>query len=1156
MNANHALGHGTLEPIETRLIDHVKIPARFHRSVRIVDDGEGSGILDGYLITPFVRQLAETIVSGAIEENARGAWSLVGPYGTGKSAFVLFLLDILSRPISMLPDAQKIRDDHQLGDRIWHPISIIGQRSSFRDSILTAFKDHLPQSSSIDGENATELQSESTNELDILDKLLKQLLGVHGQVIVIIDEFGKFLEQSVADPEASDLMFLQFLAERASRSDGHFVLMTIQHSSFSSYAEQAGVVAVNEWKKIQGRFDDLSFLPPSDQVLLLTSAAIVQNFPPTVTTWFEERWNSIRPNMDDVDNARFELLKSATPIHPVAQLIMWPLFRSTLAQNERSLFAFLCSHEEHAFSGFLGRTKTDVSDQTFDGFYRIDQLYDYITASLGTGIYTSRYSAKFAEALNAIERLDPTAPPCADRIIKATLLLQLFGDSVGLAPTEAMLRLTLFDGESTQQHEFEEALDYLKDASLLVFRTHRNSYAIWEGSDVDVSAIVETARANVEGEPLGRLLDESIFCPPIIARRHYLRTGTLRHFQRIVNAESPDFAWSTIERTITDSAADGYVVNYIATTKDFRQQFLKLTQELLANGKQDNARPILVGISNASSDLEPALRDLAAVNLARRREPKLASDATARKEVNLRFQAAMERVEFALGSLLGLSGFEFKPQESDWHAVSGSVLFQNGLHFQQYLSDVLDSTYSSAPEIKNELINRATLSSAAAKARRNLMQGMLEHERQFAFGITGHPPEMSMYRSLFEKSGMHRNDGETYRLAAPSNKSWIPFWSAMERLAEDSADTPLAVDSLLMSFSKPPFGMRAGLLPVTLLAFLIIHRNEVAIYESGTFVPELRIEVFEKLLKRPSDFAIRRMKIDQASVQLLNDIHIAFSGNPDSNPNLIEVVRPLVRTVAQLPPFSRQTRRFSDPRVISVREAILRAQDPIELLYSTLPRILGDPSIANPALDSKIAHNLESAISKLQSAFPLLVDEVHDAIFNAFALKSSDPREELRARMDPLVVFAYNSRLKTFLLETQRTTSNWAVGLGRAVLDGLPMEQWKDSDLTTFHARLTLMSRELIQMESLVGSPVKEGSGGILRVSVLAKQHMQTTVPFDTAIIECDEVVTTLNELRAILDRAVQNSENGRRLKTNLLAQLLLETSASEATEEVEPNHA
>ena len=73
-------------------------------------------------------------------------------------------------------------------------------------------------------------------------------------------------------------------------------------------------------------------------------------------------------------------LAGCYPLHPLTALVLGPLFRQ-LAQNERSLFAFLASTEPFGFQEFLHKNTTK------GGAYRLDLLYDYVLAApTGRGV--------------------------------------------------------------------------------------------------------------------------------------------------------------------------------------------------------------------------------------------------------------------------------------------------------------------------------------------------------------------------------------------------------------------------------------------------------------------------------------------------------------------------------------------------------------------------------------------------------------------------------------------------------------------------------------------------------------------------------------------------------------------------------------------------
>ncbi|MBX0330215.1 hypothetical protein K2Z83_21325 [Oscillochloris sp. ZM17-4] len=74
----------------------LRVEARYTRSVHLQRDFAGRANLDGYQITPLVIQTVERIMAGLEPEATGRAFTLIGPYGAGKSAFGVFLARFLS----------------------------------------------------------------------------------------------------------------------------------------------------------------------------------------------------------------------------------------------------------------------------------------------------------------------------------------------------------------------------------------------------------------------------------------------------------------------------------------------------------------------------------------------------------------------------------------------------------------------------------------------------------------------------------------------------------------------------------------------------------------------------------------------------------------------------------------------------------------------------------------------------------------------------------------------------------------------------------------------------------------------------------------------------------------------------------------------------
>ena len=397
-------------------------------------------------------------------------------------------------------------------------------------------------------------------------------------LILVVDELGKFLEYAAQHPARGDVFVLQSLAEFASRSEGTpLFLLTILHQAFEHYAQRLGESQREEWAKIQGRFEDVAFMEPAEQVLRLIGNAIESAEKPEVTAsdsyasnlpHFQLSNLQILSDASDMDlkprgleRCEFiRLLENCLPLHPTVALMVGSLFRR-FAQNERSLFALLNSSEPYALQDFL-------VNHVYDGnrlpLFSLPDLYDYINTALGNRLYDSSDGKKWAGIETAISRL-PNPAPMTVKLIKTIGLLGVVGEvSVNLKSSKHLLRYALDDGTHSSSLEFEHALSDLEKRSIAIYRRHNDSYALWEGSDIDIESRLGEATAQIDSnQPLASTISALLPPQPIIARRHLHVTGTLRYF--VVR-------YTDVDRFETDFAtpledADGLILYTLPTSE-------------------------------------------------------------------------------------------------------------------------------------------------------------------------------------------------------------------------------------------------------------------------------------------------------------------------------------------------------------------------------------------------------------------------------------------------------------------------------------------------------------------------------------------------------------------------------------------------------------
>jgi len=71
-------------------VDKISVSAQYTRSVNLERDSGSESVVKGYIPTSRALQTLERIGNTLDRLDQPRAWSLVGPYGSGKSAFAVY----------------------------------------------------------------------------------------------------------------------------------------------------------------------------------------------------------------------------------------------------------------------------------------------------------------------------------------------------------------------------------------------------------------------------------------------------------------------------------------------------------------------------------------------------------------------------------------------------------------------------------------------------------------------------------------------------------------------------------------------------------------------------------------------------------------------------------------------------------------------------------------------------------------------------------------------------------------------------------------------------------------------------------------------------------------------------------------------------------
>src|SRR3954447_20285992 len=104
----------------------------------------------------------------------------------------------------------------------------------------------------------------------------------------------------------------------------------------------------------------------------------------------------------------------------------------------------------------------------------------------------------------------------------------------------------------------------------------------------------------------------------------------------------------------------------------------------------------------------------------------------------------------------------------------------------------------------------------------------------------------------------------------------------------------------------PPYGMKEGPIPVLLAASLIHRADDVFVFEDGSFLPRLGPEHFERLVKTPERFEVKRAAILGVRAGVFGQLQdlLGSATKPVSanvrNATTLGVVRPLILLLQSL----------------------------------------------------------------------------------------------------------------------------------------------------------------------------------------------------------------------------------------------------------------
>lgn len=1172
--------------IESRLDEFVTVKGRFARSVRSDRDTGQAAQIAGYLPTSRSLEVIRRLTNGMSRADGVRAFSITGPYGSGKSSLAVFLDSLLGptsdiayqTAVDLLSEydpatAQRLTDARECmgadASGFVRAVITAPQRESITTTVLRALERGARRSrvakkvrdqldSALERAVSSRYASPSFHEVH---ELIGQL-SARKPVLLVIDEFGKNLEAFSDGGSEGDLYLLQELAEWAAGEDRlPLVLMTIQHLAFEAYGADATASQRREWAKVQGRFEDISYVDTAAATRGLIAAALQHSENLTYRRLLQQAAQNAGRDADAAGLASVtdaELIAACYPLHPSTLLVL-PSLCARYGQNERTLFSFLASDEPNSVTTFTH----DADLTTGLPWVRLDRVYDYFVESASTFLGASRDANRWVEVETNIRDVHGLTLPQL-RVLKTVGVLNLIAAAGAVRASNELLGFALAgSGDGLEdQVSVQARTRELVELGLITYRDFASEYRIWQGSDFDITASVSSARRQIRRESIAETIVHTMPLRAVVASRHSITRNTMRAFARTF----ADDTTVTVSTPSPGDVRDGVLVYALAP--DIRPAPAEPDVPVVVI---EPSREQLDALVAATVEVAALRRVLADPNLAD-------TDRAARRELAERLALARQILEQRVEAAYG--------PEGTWTWINppgdGNERPLTPRRASDALSDVFDEVYRHGPEVKYEAINRAELTSQGSKGRRILLEAALtpSRAREHRLGLAGDGPEVGMYRAVLADAGIHHPD---HGFNSPRiTDAWAPVWNHLNATLKGATGDAISAAHVLDEIMRPPFGLRQGVASVLLSAALIRNAHDIAIYEHGTFKPRFDAAMSERLVRNPDNFAVKHLAASGTNskryraLEILSEaVATAIEAPKPVRPTVLATVTLLLRPFhTNATNYTRRTKQFgaawstphATPEYVAtlraVRDALVRTQEPDILLFEALPVAVGyGPLTASgrgtTAMRSseieRFARQVADAVKHISRAYDELCRHILKVILAASQAKDTTMLAGDAAHIDDLEVVS--TQVRTFASLARMADALEPTTFAQQVataITGTPPSEWADADIPGAITRIRETASSFRRVAALAQASRAQLGGEpfdaiAIDITSTDGRHLPEVVAIresDRAALS-DSVAAMLHDARDVLG----DDQMAARALIALLAEHLLDAAAKPSTD-------
>jgi len=944
-------------------------------------------------------------------------FTLVGTYGTGKSSFLAALERDLKQNSKLFFENKGQFNSYE---KFAH-LNIVGEYNTLSNLL------------------SEELGNDNPNSKELF-VCLEQKLKKHKEkkefLFIVIDEFGKILEHAANHNPDQELYFLQRLAEFINHhKHDNVILITTLHQNFGAYSKKLTEQQRNEWEKVKGRYKEIVFSEPVEQLLHLAAAQIEKSSRKIISEKnFDTLFQLAKTTKFISNDLSVDIAQKLYPLDIFSAVALTHAIQR-YGQNERSLFSFLISKDRNSITNY---EPTDTKVYSFSNVYDyvIYNCYSYLSEVNTDSAYwrAIRVALERVEGLFEIDEIEN-----ASKIVKTIGLCNLFGNSINFEKAD----LCLYARLALDIAHPEKIIDELSNLKIIRFAKYRAQYFIFEGTDINIEDELYKAAGQVP-RPIDFIDDLNLYFEfkTVQANASYYKTGTPRFFEYRLS--------KTAQKLEPEKDIDGFINLVFADNSEEKTHLIE------TSNKCKNA--VLYVFFNNVENIITHLYEIQKLDYVRK-QVLIDEDKIADREIQnlIAYEKDMLNKEINQ-SLLSFS------ENIEWYYKGEKISITSQADFNKCLSRVCDEVYNATPIIQNELFNKQKVNSQIFTARVALLNMLIDDncviQKDLGFEDDKFPPEKSIYYSLLKNTGIHSEKNGLFALGEPNSDTITHLWNKCEEFLTSSIEKQRRLGDLIKELKTVPFKLKQGFLDFWIPIYLIIKKQDYSLYDDeDRYIPYFNREVLDLIQKSPNDFKIKAFAIEGVKVEFFNQYRNLINLNDKeliTQDSFLETIKPFLAFYNNLNDFAKTTHYFDNSKTAQFRNVLAKAKDPEKTFFEDLPAVFGfknDSLSTNQEFMAQYQDLIKEAVRELRSCYSNLINKIEDNIIDILGLQSKEFNEyvlEIVNRFKSVKTNLLSTKQKNFLnrlFVVQPDKTKWVESICYVALDK-PLVAIKDNEIS------------------------------------------------------------------------------------------------------------